>query len=218
MTHPPPGRLILVMALVSAVLLSCAAAAPALPEVGATVAAGGEAVPIAVLPLGLRPQVRELYPQLAQRSVGLGVHNMLLDHLFETDRFRFVEDSPEVLEDLIERQWLSTTGAVTAETAVRTGRLLGARYVVYGEVSQFTSQKIKKKLYETRIRIQVRLVDVETGELVPASGIGAVTRKGKIYSKSDPVEFARSTVGEATDAALAEAVAGLIKRVPWNGE
>lgn len=201
-----------------ALLLSLALAAPALPQTEATAAVSDARTPIAVLPLALRPQIRELYPQLAQRSVGLGVHNMLLDRLLEVDRFRFVEENPEVLEDLIERQWLATTGAVSAETAVRQGRLLGASYVVYGEVSQFSSQKIEKKTYETRIGIQVRLVDVETGELVPASGTGAVTRKGAIYTKGDPVEFARSTVGEATQAALAEAVAGLMRRFPRSGE
>ncbi len=67
-------------------------------------------------------------------------------------------------------------------------------------------------MVETRISLQVRLVDVETSEYVPASGSGAETRKGKVFARADPVEFARSTVGLATGAALEEAVGKLMRR------
>lgn len=170
-------------------------------------------VPVAVLPLGLTEATSARYPQLAERSVGFGIHNLLVDRLFDTGRFRFVEDKPEVVEDLLERQWVATTGAVDVASAVEHGRLLGARYVLYGEVFEFSTRRLRKKQAEARIGIQVRLVDVETSEYVPASGTGTVTRKGEVFPKSgDDTAFARSTVGEASRRAVDEAVTTLMQR------
>lgn len=189
---------------------------PAEPEEGLTGRparpADGPPIPIAVLPLGLTEATSARYPQLAERSVGLGVHNLLVDHLFDTGRFRFVEEKPEVVADLIDRQWVSSTGAVSAESAVRHGRLLGARYVLYGEVYDFGLQRLGTAAAETRISIQIRLVDVETSEYLPASGTGEVRREGDVLGTESEVAFARSTVGLATDAALAAAVETLMRR------
>lgn len=171
----------------------------------------GERVPVAVLPLGLTDAAHARYPQLAERSVGFGLHSMLVNHLYDAGRFRFVEDKPEVVEDLLERQWVAASGAVDKSSAVRHGRLLGARYVIYGEVYDFSVRRLRKKKAETRISVQVRWVDVETSEYVPASGEAVVTRTGEVFPGE--VDLARSTVGIASDQALSEAVAQLLRRI-----
>lgn len=196
--------------------------APADPSSGGDPAAGtatddtGEPedrrVPVAVLPLGLTEATSERYPQLTERNVGLGVHNMLVNHLYDTGRFRFVEEKADVVADLLDRQWVSSTGAVSAETAVEHGRLLGARYVLYGEVYDFGLRPLGTAAAETRISVQVRLVDVETSEYVPASGAGEVRREGEVLATDSEVAFARSTVGLATDEALEAAVETLMRR------
>jgi len=173
---------------------------------------GDERIPVAVLPLGLTATTSERYPQLAERNVGLGVHNMLVERLFDTGRFRFVEEKPDVVADLLDRQWVSSTGAVSAETAVEHGRLLGARYVLYGEVYDFGLRTLGSAAAETRVAVQVRLVDVETSEYVPASGTGEVRREGEVLATGSDVAFARSTVGLATDEALGAAVETLMRR------
>lgn len=213
---------------VSAALLLQSAATtaggPALAAASDTVAAAPETasraaeppgdprVAVAVLPLGLSARTAERYPGLLARHVGFGVHNLLVDRLYASRRFRLVEDKQEVVDDLLDRQWIASSGAVSQESAVRYGKLLGARYVLYGEVYDFSSQRLKKKVLETRISLQIRLVDVETSEYVPASGTGAETRKGKVFVQEDRQEFARGTVGTATAAALDEAVATLLRR------
>jgi len=140
------------------------------------------------------------------------VHNMLVERLFDTGRFRFVEEKPDVVADLLDRQWVSSTGAVSAETAVEHGRLLGARYVLYGEVYDFGLRTLGSAAAETRVAVQVRLVDVETSEYVPASGTGEVRREGEVLATGSDVAFARSTVGLATDEALGAAVETLMRR------
>lgn len=174
--------------------------------------AAAEPVPVAVLPLGLTEATSRRYPQLAERNVGLGVHNMLVDHLYDTGLFRFVEEKPEVVADLVDRQWVASTGAVASETAVRHGRLLGARYVLYGEIYDFALRELGSAAAETRVAVQVRLVDVETSEYIPASGTAELLREGTVLGSESEIAFARSTVGRATDQALADAVETLMER------
>lgn len=157
---------------------------------------------VAVLPLGLSEKAAKAYPHLLAKDVGLGIHNRVIETLYDTNRFRFVEEKPEVVKDVLDRQWMSTAGMVDQGTAVEMGKLLGAQKVIYGEVYDFAqggeqiSGFAANKDFNTRMGIQVRCVDVETLEYVPGSGTG----RGR-------------DVGEASDAAIRSAVAGLIRRL-----
>lgn len=156
----------------------------------------------AVLPLGLSAKAAKAYPHLLAKDVGLGIHNRVVETLFDTNRFTFVEENPEIVKDVLDRQWLSTSGMVDQKTAVEMGKLLGARKVIYGEVYDFAQGGEKvgigtvEKNFNTRMGIQVRCVDVETLEYIPGSGTG----KGR-------------DVGEAADEAIRNAVTGLVRRL-----
>ena len=156
----------------------------------------------AVLPLGLSAKAAAAYPHLLTKDVGLGIHNRVVEALFDTNRFRFVEEKPEIVKDVLDRQWLSSSGMVDQATAVKMGKLLGAQKVIYGEVYDFAQggEKIGlggvAKDFNTRMGVQVRCVDVETLEYVPGSGTG----KG-------------GDVGEASDAAIRTAVEGMVRRL-----
>jgi curli biogenesis system outer membrane secretion channel CsgG len=157
---------------------------------------------VAVLPLGLSERAAKAYPHLLAKDVGLGIHNRVIETLYDTNRFRFVEEKPEVVKDVLDRQWMSMAGMVDQGTAVEMGRMLGARKVIYGEVYDFAqggenvSGFSAQKNYSTRMGIQIRCVDVETLEYVPGSGTG----RG-------------ADVGEASEIAIRDAAAGLIRRM-----
>ena len=129
-----------------------------------------EPITVAVLPLGLSQQARELYPQLAERQVGFGIHNILVEHLHASGWFRLVEEKQGVIDDLLNRQWVASSGAVSADSAVRFGHLQGAQYVLYGEVYDFGVHRTQRKRWETSIAIQIRLVEVESSIFIPATG------------------------------------------------
>jgi len=138
----------------------------------------GERIPIAVLPMGLSERTAQQYPFLLEKSVGLGVHNVLTDELYRTKRFRFVEDKESVIKDAFNRQELSDWGIVDQESAIKIGRMLGAKKVVYGEVYDYSEGKTEKiKGFKTsavprvRVGLQIRLVDAETLEYIPASSV-----------------------------------------------
>lgn len=138
----------------------------------------GPKIPLAVLPMGLSERAAKRYPHLLDRNVGLGVHHVLTDALYRTKRFRFVEEKESVIKEVFKRHWLSASGAVDEESAVQLGRMLGAKKVVYGEVYDYSEGKTEtviglKVLVKPQIRVgvQIRLVDVETLEYIPASGV-----------------------------------------------
>lgn len=157
---------------------------------------------VAVLPLGLSERTAKAYPHLLSKDVGIGVHNRVVEVLFDTKRFAFVEEKNEVIKDVLDRQWMSSSGMVDQKTAVEMGKILGAKKVIYGEVYDFAQGgevvagfSAKKDLV-TRVGIQVRMVDVETLEYIPGSGTG----RG-------------NDSGSATDDAIQKAVISLVNRM-----
>lgn len=158
-----------------------------------------EKIVAAVLPLGLSERAARNYPHLLEQSVGMGIHNRVVEALYDCGRFRFVEEKPEIVKDVLDRQWLSSSGMVDQTEAVRMGRILGAKKVIYGEVFDYArgGEKIMglkaQKGHLVRMGVQVRCVDVETLEYVPGTGSGDGTDDG---------QAADNAVSEAVDALL----------------
>lgn len=157
---------------------------------------------VAVLPLGLSDRAAQRYPHLLEKNVGMGIHNMLVDTLYDTRRFTFVEDNAGIIKDVMDRQWMSAGGMVSQSKAIEMGKMLGATKVIYGEVYDYGEGGAKirgfkaQKNLQTRMGIQVRYVDVETLEYVPGSGTGIGT-----------------DVSSAANLALQQATASLLRRL-----
>lgn len=83
-----------------------------------------------------------------------GVAGMLISELSANPAARVVER--EQIQKLLEEQNLGTSGRVNPETAAKVGKLVGARYVVLGTFIDFYGD----------FRVDVRLVNVETSEIV----------------------------------------------------
>lgn len=157
---------------------------------------------VAVLPLGLSEQAAKRYPHLLDKSVGMGIHNMVVESLYDSNRFTFVEEKPEIIKDIMDRQWMSSAGMVDQATAVSMGRMLGAKKVIYGEVYDYAEggERVAglsaQRSSHVRMGVQVRCVDVETLEYVPGSA----------------VEFG-ADVSDAANRAIRSAVAVLLRRL-----
>jgi len=201
----------LLLSLIFLFLSSCATTAPEIEERGVAAPAGsaarqapavyapysGPKLPIAILPMGLSERAAKRYPHLLDRSVGLGIHNVLTDALYRTKRFRFVEVNESIVKQVFKSQWLSASGAVDKGSAVEIGKMLGAKKVVYGEVYDYSEGKTetivgfkKSTKPEIRVGVQIRLVDVETLEYIPVSGVAYDTDWGR--SSSQAIETAVS--------------------------
>jgi hypothetical protein len=62
----------------------------ALPEYTDTIK-----IPIQLLKIGINEELFEMYPELKDKRVGLGVTNIVLEYLEYTNRFVFTEDKLE---------------------------------------------------------------------------------------------------------------------------
>lgn len=176
-----------------------------------------------IVRIDLPDSLLELYPELREKRVGWGLCNRLVDALYETGRFTLVEEKQAVIEKVMEQWALGQSGAVAEETAPPTGGLTAPQYLVYAEVYDFAvggSEKVVGVASQaekvTRLGVQVRLVDIATGEYTPASGLGeAVMVRNAILWASSRDEFDQSTVGKASARAVNTAVNQLIKRLGW---
>jgi len=171
----------------------------------------GEKLTIAVI--GLRNETDSPDPAFRELRVGFGLSNMLATALFETGRFRLVERNQEIIEHVIKEQWLGQTGYINPMTAAETGKMVGAKAVVYGQVTEFGIRKVGfyagvygRRNITTRIAIDVKMVSTETGEIIGAvSGTGAVTTStaGVAFVWEEGVEqFDQTTVGRASRQAI----------------
>lgn len=98
-----------------------------------------------------------------------GIPAMLISALSRNPAARVVERSS--IRQMLDEQNLSETGRVDATTAARIGKLVGARYMIMGVFTDFYG----------KFRIDTRIVDVETGEILKVVSVGPKPRD-ELYS------------------------------------
>jgi len=70
----------------------------------------GPVIPIQILKIGINEELFEMYPELKDKRVGLGVTNIVLEYLEYTNRFEFTEDKLEIKEKMIAQFKASNKG------------------------------------------------------------------------------------------------------------
>ena len=162
----------------------------------------------------------EMYPDLREKNVGLGFAESVLDYMDETNRFIFTEEKSDIKKRMV-TQFKASKKGVFEEPINGRGKIKAARYFVYVSIADFAvdedeaSQGFKSKVAVTTfVRLQVRFVDAETGQVYIGSGEGEAKKVGESFLKSlDGMKFSQSTVGRATRKALETASAKVIKRL-----
>lgn len=93
--------------------------------------------------------------------LGVGIAMMLTTEMSRNERVEMVER--DQIQELVAEHRLNLSGMVDASTAAEVGRLLGARYMLFGAYTDVFSN----------LRIDVRVVEVETGRIVRAQEVTA---------------------------------------------
>ena len=65
----------------------------------------GPMIPIALINISASDVVYEMWPELKDARIGLGVTNMVIEYLDWTNRFEFVEEKSEI-KDRMKTQWV----------------------------------------------------------------------------------------------------------------
>ncbi len=182
-------------------------------------------IPIQILKIGINEELYEMYPELKDKRVGLGVSNIVLEYLESTNRFVFTEERNEIKQNMIAQDKASAKGISSNKIVVK-GNVVLARYFVYIEVYDFSvgedeeiatnGIEIKQK---TIIGLQIRFVDAQSGEIITGSGSGeAVTvKKANLLDGLDDTKFNQSTIGVSTKKSLETASSRVVSKMIKKG-
>ena len=189
----------------------------------------GVQIPIQILKCGISDEMYEMYPELKEKRVGLGVANISMEYLENLNRFKFTEDKTEIKNRMV-KQFQASQAGISENKLDGRGKINLAKYFVTIEcydysISEDESISLKdgtKQLMVTRIGLQVRFTDAETGVVFSGSGLGeAKTTKETAGITSDaaldPVKFNQSTISIATKKALDIACARILDRMIKKG-
>ena len=184
----------------------------------------GPQIPIQILKCGISDEMYEMYPELKEKRVGLGVANITLEYLENLNRFQFTEDKTEIKNRMV-KQFQASQSGISQDKLDGRGKIRLAHYFVEIEcydysVSEDETINLKdgvKNLLVTRIGLQVRFTDAENGTIIAASGLGEAKTTRELTLVSDatlePVKFNQSTISIATKKALDIACARILDRM-----
>ena len=188
----------------------------------------GPKIPIQLLNIGINEEVFAMYPELKDKRVGLGVTNIVVEYLEETNRFTFTEDKTEIKNRMV-KQFQASQSGFTENKLDGRGKIKLAEYFVYIEVYDFSVSEdetinmkdgVKNKVV-TRLGLQVKFVDAETGEYFTGSGLGEAKTVRELTIMNDDnfgeIKFNQSTIGTTTKKALEDASAKIVTRMVRKG-
>jgi hypothetical protein len=184
----------------------------------------GPQIPIQILKAGISDEMYEMYPELKEKRVGLGVANISMEYLENLNRFKFTEDKTEIKNRMV-KQFQASQAGISENKLDGRGKINLAKYFVTIECYDYSVSEDEtinvqngvKNLMVTRIGLQVRFTDAETGVVFGASGLGEAktTRELTLLSDAtvDEVKFNQSTISIATKKALDIACARILERM-----
>jgi hypothetical protein len=188
----------------------------------------GPQIPIQILKAGISEEMYEMYPELKEKRVGLGVANISMEYLENLNRFKFTEDKTEIKNRMV-KQFQASQAGISENKLDGRGKINLAKYFVTIEcydysVSEDETVNLKdgvKNMMVTRIGLQVRFTDAETGLVFSGSGLGEAktTRELTFLSDAtvDEMKFNQSTISIATKKALDIACARILDRMVKKG-
>ena len=188
---------------------------------------GGPMIPIALINISASDVVYEMWPELKDARIGLGVTNMVIEYLDWTNRFEFVEEKSEI-KDRMKTQWVASRKGVSENQVYGLGKIKLANYFVTIEIYDFSVSEdeviaLKDGVTQkqiTRLGLQVRFTNAENGTYFVGSGLGeAVTVKKSegLLGDLEEINFRQSAIGVTTRKALETASARIVSRMIRKG-
>ncbi|MEZ5419512.1 MAG: CsgG/HfaB family protein [Vicinamibacterales bacterium] len=152
-------------------------------------------------------------------NLGSAAADELATQLVQSGKYTVIERRE--LDNILREQNLGASGAVTAATAAKVGKLLGVQLMLTGSITSFSIKRTSVGLRgiggtysNAESKVDVRLVNVETGEvLVAATGQGN-KRMGGGYFKGVRAEqtFDQGAAQEALRPAVEQVVVKLTEQ------
>jgi TolB-like protein len=131
-------------------------------------------------------------------ALQVGIPAMLIGELSRNAGARVVDRSD--INRILNEQNLATQGRVDAATAARVGKLVGARYMIMGAFID----------HYGKMRIDARIVDVETSEILKVVSVGPKERE-KLF---DMISEAATAIMAGTKLPPLPAAQASVRQVP----
>ena len=187
----------------------------------------GDMIPIALLKISASDEVYEMWPELKDARIGLGVTNMVIEYLDWTNRFQFVEEKNDIKERM-KTQWKASKVGVSENEVYGFGKIKLAEYLVTIEIYDFSVSEdeviaLKEGVTQTqitRLGVQVRFTNATTGTYFVGSGLGeakTVKTTDGLLSDLEDIDFRQSSIGVTTRKALETASARIVARMIRRG-
>ena len=126
-------------------------------------------------------------------NVGLTVSEYIIEALIESGKFEVA--SREQIKEILAENDLEIAGIIPPSKARQIGKILGVRYIIYGNVNDVNSDTFTLEIisngadvHTVKALIIARMMDVETGDIVTAA-------RGEGKSKSSRVKVSAMNVG-----------------------
>src|SRR5258708_6570710 len=145
--------------------------------------------------------------------LGTSASDILITELAKSNRFIVVER--DKLDKLMEEHKLGMTGAIDPNTAAKMGKILGLNAIVTGAISQFGEETegseyliTQSKSQVVKCTVDIRVVDVETGQVLYADSGAGMARKhsGGVLGLGTRAGYDETLEGEALRAPIVKSV------------
>lgn len=190
-----------------------------------------ETVNIAVMDLGTHEGAVPI--DISIFNAGKAAAEYLLQHLFKADKFNVIDRT--LVEGKMREANLNTTGLIDPDTAKKIGKLLGVRYLVYGNVNDVTLSEtgvgtagvgLDVSTVTVKAHIIVRVMDIETGKIISAAKGEGKSKASFVRVKGGPVltldigrtKVTQDSVHNALQQAAFQTVENLLKKFFGNGK
>jgi hypothetical protein len=180
----------------------------------------GEKKVIQIATLNVNKELWEMFPELRDKRVGMGVSNRIIENFEVTQRFLYAEEKEAIVNQMLDVWEKDLNDMGDGRTKLNVGSVVLPKYIVYAEIYEFSTTYgetyDKGKLQKTNttiIGIQIKMVNVDNSQYIVASGQGTSTQVGEGFFKNPTMGFDQSTVGVATQRALEVATVNLMKRM-----
>ena len=184
----------------------------------------GERQIIQLSKLNVNKELWEMFPELRDKRVGLGVSNRIIENFEQTGRFAYAEEKEAIQNQMLDTWETELNGLGDGQTQLKMEGIALPKYIVYAEIYDFAvsygenyNKGKVEKTNTTIMGIQIRMVSVDNGQYIVASGQGTATQVGEGMFKNPQMGFDNSTVGIATQRALEVATVNLVKRMEAYG-
>lgn len=188
----------------------------------------GKQIPIALLNVGISDELYQMWPDLRDARIGLGLTNMVIEYLEWTNRFQFVEEK-SVIKDRMKDQWVASRKGVSENQVYGMGKIKLAEYFVTIELYDFSVSEDEvlsmkegsKQTQTTRLGLQVRFTNATDGTYFVGSGLGEAntvkTQEGILGLDVEEINFRQSAIGVTTRKSLETASARIVARMISKG-